>query len=106
MVAYCSLVVLYQHCNKAIIIIIIIIISYIYITGGCATDFVSELEAIRRQVIDVDDAASAAVSSSPIVVHCSAGVGRTGVVILVAIMKASLEHNQVSYLQFFVRQPC
>ena len=55
-------------------------------------EYLNEIEAIHRQV----SMESRSSCRSPIVVHCSAGVGRTGVVILTEIMKASLEYNEVS----------
>jgi Protein-tyrosine phosphatase len=65
---------------------------------SCVADYLNDIEAIRSQVIHptFDNTQSSDFTSpAPVLVHCSAGVGRTGVLILTQIMKALLEHNQV-----------
>lgn len=65
---------------------------------GCPEDlkgflsYLEEIQSVRRHTNSTSEPRSA---NPPLLVHCSAGVGRTGVVILSEIMVACLEHNEV-----------
>ncbi|KAA0711661.1 Tyrosine-protein phosphatase non-receptor type 21 [Triplophysa tibetana] len=64
---------------------------------GCPEDFkgflsyLEEIQSVRRHTNSSSDPKN---TNLPVLVHCSAGVGRTGVVILSEIMIACLEHNE------------
>lgn len=66
---------------------------------GCPEDFkgfltyLEEIQSVRRHTNSISDPKS---QPPPVLVHCSAGVGRTGVVILSEVMIACLEHNQLT----------
>uniref|UniRef100_A0A8C9WMH1 Tyrosine-protein phosphatase non-receptor type n=1 Tax=Scleropages formosus TaxID=113540 RepID=A0A8C9WMH1_SCLFO len=64
---------------------------------GCPEDFkgflsyLEEIQSVRRHTNSTTDPKN----PIPVLIHCSAGVGRTGVVILSEIMIACLEHNEM-----------
>ncbi|RVE57427.1 hypothetical protein OJAV_G00216060 [Oryzias javanicus] len=64
---------------------------------GCPEDFkgfltyLEEIQSVRRHTNSISDPKQ---NIPPVLVHCSAGVGRSGVVILSEIMIACLEHNE------------
>lgn len=58
----------------------------------CVSAYLEEIQSVRRHTNSSSDPKN---TNLPVLVHCSAGVGRTGVVILSEIMIACLEHNEV-----------
>lgn len=56
------------------------------------TAYLEEIQSVRRHTNSASEPKS---PNPPLLVHCSAGVGRTGVVLLSEIMIACLEHNEV-----------
>uniref|UniRef100_A0A674N3X7 Tyrosine-protein phosphatase non-receptor type n=1 Tax=Takifugu rubripes TaxID=31033 RepID=A0A674N3X7_TAKRU len=64
---------------------------------GCPDDikgfltYLEEIQSVRRHTNSISDPKN---TNLPVLVHCSAGVGRTGVVILSEILIACLEHNE------------
>ncbi|XP_037096749.1 tyrosine-protein phosphatase non-receptor type 21 isoform X2 [Syngnathus acus] len=65
---------------------------------SCPDDFkgfltyLEEIQSVRRHTNSISEPKN---SNLPVLVHCSAGVGRSGVVILSEIMIACLEHNEM-----------
>ncbi|XP_041106547.1 tyrosine-protein phosphatase non-receptor type 14-like [Polyodon spathula] len=67
--------------------------------------YLEEIQSVRRHTNSMLDPSKS--NNPPIVVHCSAGVGRTGVVILTELMIGCLEHNEkvdVPMMLWYLRQ--
>ena len=64
-----------------------------FIFVSVSAEFLDELESVRQQVSLTQGHAQ---EFQPVAVHCTAGVGRTGVIILTDLMIACLLSNQVT----------
>ncbi|KAM4693440.1 tyrosine-protein phosphatase non-receptor type 14 [Discoglossus pictus] len=64
--------------------------------------YLDEIQSVRRHANSMLDTSSSC--NPPVVVHCSAGVGRTGVVILTELMIRCLEHNEKTEIPVMLKQ--
>ena len=75
----------------------------LFIFVSVSTEFLDELESVRQQVSLSQGHAQ---EFQPVAVHCTAGVGRTGVIILTDLMIACLLSNQVTSSNVYLKINC
>ena len=75
----------------------------LFIFVSVFTEFLDELESVRQQVSLSQGHAQ---EFQPVAVHCTAGVGRTGVIILTDLMIACLLSNQVTSSNVYLKINC